>query len=753
MKKFKILISLLLLFVFYCGTTSGREENLSAGISPEADHFVSELMSKMTLEEKVGQMTQVVVDIVSKPRKSEADPLLLDMKKLREAIIKYKVGSILNTGGAANSLESWHNIITTIQDVSTKETRLGIPNLYGIDAIHGVNYTLGATLFPQSIAMAATRNRELVKKEGEITAYEMRASGIAWNFNPVLGMGREPLWPRHWETYGEDVYLTTEMGRQYVIGQQGNDMSAKDKVAACLKHYLGYSVPKNGKDRTPAWIPERMLREIFLPPFAAGVYAGAMTVMVNSSEINGIPVHSDKTILTDILKGELGFRGFIISDWEDIKRLHDRDRVAASPEQAVKMAVMAGIDMSMVPHDYSFYNILIYLVKAGEVPESRIDDAVRRILLVKYLTGLFKNPYPNQSLTAKFACKEFEEVNLQAAREAITLLENKKNTLPLKKDINVLVTGPSANLLSVLNGGWSTTWLGNNESLYPKEKQTILEAVQEKLGKNKVVYVQGCNFDKDINIKKAVEEAKRVDAILLCIGEPTYCETPGNIEDLRLYDTQLTFAEKLYNTGKPVILVLVEGRPRVINQIAAGASAVVTAYLPGMEGGRAIADILFGDVNPSGKLPFTYPRSVNGYTCYDYKPLEQFAENKFNPQWPFGHGLSYTTFEYSHLTLNKHEYKMDEKIRVNVTVKNTGQRTGKETVELYICDLYGSVSRPVKQLKGFKKIQLAPNETKTAAFTLDKKSLSFIGRNNQRITEPGEFKVMIKNLEARFVLK
>ena len=753
MKKFKILISLLLLFVFYCGTTSGREENLSAGISPEADHFVSELMSKMTLEEKVGQMTQVVVDIVSKPRKSEADPLLLDMKKLREAIIKYKVGSILNTGGAANSLESWHNIITTIQDVSTKETRLGIPNLYGIDAIHGVNYTLGATLFPQSIAMAATRNRELVKKEGEITAYEMRASGIAWNFNPVLGMGREPLWPRHWETYGEDVYLTTEMGRQYVIGQQGNDMSAKDKVAACLKHYLGYSVPKNGKDRTPAWIPERMLREIFLPPFAAGVYAGAMTVMVNSSEINGIPVHSDKTILTDILKGELGFRGFIISDWEDIKRLHDRDRVAASPEQAVKMAVMAGIDMSMVPHDYSFYNLLIKLVKAGEVPESRIDDAVRRILLVKYLTGLFKNPYPNQSLTAKFACKEFEEVNLQAAREAITLLENKKNTLPLKKDINVLVTGPSANLLSVLNGGWSTTWLGNNESLYPKEKQTILEAVQEKLGKNKVVYVQGCDFDKDINMKKAVEEAKRVDAILLCIGEPTYCETPGNIEDLRLYDTQLTFAEKLYNTGKPVILVLVEGRPRVINQIAAGASAVVTAYLPGMEGGRAIADILFGDVNPSGKLPFTYPRSVNGYTCYDYKPLEQFAENKFNPQWPFGHGLSYTTFEYSHLTLNKHEYKMDEKIRVNVTVKNTGQRTGKETVELYICDLYGSVSRPVKQLKGFKKIQLAPNETKTVEFTLDKKSLSFIGRNNQRITEPGEFKVMIKNLEARFVLK
>ena len=753
MKKFKILISLLLLFVFYCGTTSGREENLSASISPEADHFVSELMSKMTLEEKVGQMTQVVVDIVSKPRKSEADPLLLDMKKLREAIIKYRVGSILNTGGAANSLESWHNIITTIQDVSTKETRLGIPNLYGIDAIHGVNYTLGATLFPQSIAMAATRNRELVKKEGEITAYEMRASGIAWNFNPVLGMGREPLWPRHWETYGEDVYLTTEMGRQYVIGQQGNDMSAKDKVAACLKHYLGYSVPKNGKDRTPAWIPERMLREIFLPPFAAGVYAGAMTVMVNSSEINGIPVHSDKTILTDILKGELGFRGFIISDWEDIKRLHDRDRVAASPEQAVKMAVMAGIDMSMVPHDYSFYNLLIKLVKAGEVPESRIDDAVRRILLVKYLTGLFKNPYPNQSLTAKFACKEFEEVNLQAAREAITLLENKKNTLPLKKDINVLVTGPSANLLSVLNGGWSTTWLGNNESLYPKEKQTILEAVQEKLGKNKVVYVQGCDFDKDINMKKAVEEAKRVDAILLCIGEPTYCETPGNIEDLRLYETQLAFAEKLYNTGKPVILVLVEGRPRVINQIAAGASAVVTAYLPGMEGGRAIADILFGDVNPSGKLPFTYPRSVNGYTCYDYKPLEQFAENKFNPQWPFGHGLSYTTFEYSHLTLNKHEYKMDEKIRVNVTVKNTGQRTGKETVELYICDLYGSVSRPVKQLKGFKKIQLAPNETKTAAFTLDKKSLSFIGRDNKPITEPGEFKVMIKNLEARFVLK
>ncbi len=601
--------------------------------------------------------------------------------------------------------------------------------------------------------MAAARNRELVKKEAEITAYEMRASGIPWNFNPVLGMGREPLWPRHWETYGEDVYLTTEMGRQYVLGLQGNDMSAKDKAAACLKHYLGYSVPKNGKDRTPAWIPERILREIFLPPFAEGVAAGAMTVMVNSGEINGIPVHSDKTILTGILKGESGFQGFIVSDWEDIKRLHDRDRVAASPEKAVKMAVMAGIDMSMVPHDFSFYDLLLKLVKAGEVPESRIDDAVRRILRVKYLTGLFKNPYPDQSLTAKFACKDFEKVNLDAAREAITLLENKNKTLPLKKDINVLVTGPTANKLSVLNGGWSTTWLGNNESLYPQEKQTILEAVQEKIGKNKVVYVQGCDFDKNINMKKAVEEAKRVDAILLCLGEPTYCETPGNIENLQLDDTQLTFAKTLYNTGKPVILVLVEGRPRVINQIAAGASAIVMAYLPGNEGGRAIADVLFGDVNPGGKLPFTYPRSVNGYTCYDYKPLEQFDVNKFNPQWSFGHGLSYATFEYSNLTLDKQEYLMDEKIRVNVTIKNTGDRTGKETVALYICDLYGSVSRPVKQLKGFEKIQLAPSESKTAAFTLDKKDLSFIGRDNQRITEPGEFKVMIKNLEARFVLK
>jgi beta-glucosidase len=751
MKKSKAFIPLLLP-ISLVGFISCQEKKPPGKINP-ADHFVNQLISKMTLEEKVGQMTQIVVDIVSKPRKSEADPLQLDMDKLREAIIKYKVGSIFNTGGAANSIESWHKIITTIQDISTKETRLGIPNLYGIDAIHGVNYTLGATLFPQSIAMAAARNRELVKKEAEITAYEMRASGIPWNFNPVLGMGREPLWPRYWETYGEDVYLAAEMGRLYILGLQGNDMSAKDRAAACLKHYLGYSVPKNGKDRTPAWIPERMLREIFLPPFAQGVAAGAMTVMVNSGEINGIPVHSDKTILTDILKGELGFQGFIVSDWEDIKRLHKRDRVAASPEQAVKIAVMAGMDMSMVPRDYSFYDLLLKLVKAGEVPESRIDDAVRRILRVKYQTGLFKNPYPDKSLLAKFACKDFEKVNLEAAREAITLLENKNKTLPLKKDIKVLVTGPTANKLSVLNGGWSITWLGNNESLYPKEKHTILEAVQEKLGKNNVVYVQGCDFDKNINMNKAAAEARRVDVILLCLGESTYCETPGNIEDLGLSDTQLTFAKKLYNIGKPVILVLVEGRPRVINRITAGASAIVMAYLPGMEGGRAIADVIFGDVNPGGKLPFTYPRSVNGYTCYDYKPLEQFDVNKFNPQWPFGHGLSYTTFEYSNLTLDKQEYLMDEKIRVNVTIKNTGQRTGKEAVELYICDLYGSVSRPVKQLKRFEKIQLAPNETKNVVFTLDKKDLSFIGRDNQPITEPGEFKVMIKNLEAKFFLK
>ncbi len=714
---------------------------------------IRELISTMTLEEKVGQMTQIALAALSKQPRKESERLVLDTLKLKEAIIKYHIGSILNCGGAANTLEDWHEIITTIQDIATKETRLGIPVIYGIDAIHGANYTIGATLFPQAIAMAATRNTELMKKAGEITALEVRASGIPWNFNPVLGVGREPLWPRFWETFGEDTYLVSQFGKAYIKGLQGNDIGANNKVAACMKHYMGYSVPKNGLDRTPAWIPERMLREIFLPPFEEAVKQGCQTVMINSSEINGIPVHSNKYIIDGILKKELGFKGFAVSDWEDIIRLHTRDKIASTPKEAVRIAVMAGLDMSMVPMDFSFYNYLVELVKEGSVPMSRINDAVYRILRVKYMLGLFDNPYPHKELAKDFASAKSAEINLEAAREAITLLKNKNSSLPLNKLSNVLVTGPTANLLSTLNGGWTITWQGNNESLYPKDKLTILEAVKKKIGNERVSYAEGVDFKGNVNIDTTLALAKNADAVILCLGEHTYTETPGNIHNLELQKEQLELAKKLYKTGKPVILVLTEGRPRIIDEIVDGASAIVMAYLPGMEGGRAIADVLFGDVNPSGKLPFSYPKFLNGNTTYDYKPMENFAPNKVEFQWPFGFGLSYTKFTYSNLKLSSQKIYAHDTLTVSVDVTNTGKLPGKEVVELYLSDLYASVSRPNKQLKRFTKINLQPGETKNVAFKLTNSDLSFIGRNNKRTVEPGKFTVIIKNIKKTFELQ
>jgi beta-glucosidase len=714
---------------------------------------ISKLLSQMTLEEKVGQMTQVTLEVVSDARDPKAITNHINADKLKYAILEKHVGSILNCGGSANTLENWHEIITQIQDVALKNTRLKIPTLYGIDAIHGVTYTRGGTLFPQAISMAATRNRDLIKRAGEITAYEMRASGIPWNFYPVLDMGRQPVWPRFWETFGEDVYLTSEMGRAYIGGHQGTDMGAKDKGAVCLKHYLGYSLPLSGNDRTPAWIPERMLREIFLPPFTEAVKAGAMTVMVNSAEINGIPTHSDHHILTEILKDELGFKGLVVSDWEDIKRLHTRDRVADSPKEAVRMAVMAGMDMSMVPYDFTFYDLLLELAKEGTVPAARIDDAVSRILRVKFMLGLFENAYPDKDLKKKFAAPQFTQGNLEAAREVITLLKNEAGVLPLSKNKKVLVTGPTANLLSVMNGGWTITWQGDDESLYPKDKETVLQAIQKKIGAANVQYEAGCTFDKELNVQAALEKAAQVDAVVLCLGEKTYCETPGNINDLNLDKAQLDFAQKMYATGKPVILLLLEGRPRIINSIVKAAAAIVMGYLPGMEGGPAIADVLFGDVNPSGKLPFSYPKHTAGNTTYDHKPLEDADGNKYDPQFPFGFGLSYTTFAYSDLKLDKSEITGNQSLTARVKIKNTGNRAGKETVELYLTDLFGSVSRPVKQLKGFEKIELQPGEEKEVALVLEPHALSFIGRDNKRITESGEFVVTVGNLTSKFMLK
>jgi beta-glucosidase len=738
-----------LVAVVLAGCSSAEKE--SPMKQARFDSAARQLVAKMTPQEKVGQMTQITLEQFAKS--GQDGYLIVDEEKLRDGIVKHHIGSILNCGGQARTVQNWQEIITKMQDVATKETRLGIPIIYGLDTIHGANYVLGATLFPHNIAMGATGNVALMEKVGEIAALETRAAGIPWNFGPVLDLARQPMWPRVFETFGEDPYLASVMGAAYIHGQQGKDLSSSVKVATCMKHYLGYCHPWSGQDRTPAYIPERQLREWFLKPYQAAVQAGTVTCMVNSSEIDGVPVHSSKYYLTDLLRGELGFQGFVVSDWADIENLYTREMVAKDRREAVKMAVMAGVDMSMVPYDYSFYDTLLQLVQDGEVPMKRIDEAVSRILQVKYMLGLFKNPYPRKDLAATVGAESSRLVNLQAAQEAMTLLKNEGNLLPLAKGRKVLVTGPCANKLSVLNSGWSTTWQGDKEELYPQDKNTILEAVQEKLGKDNVTYVDGVAFDKEIDIAKAVAAAAGVDAIIACIGEPPYCETPGNINDLTMTEPQLKLVKELAATGKPVVLVLVEGRPRVIRTVVDIAKAILMAYLPGLEGGQAVADVLFGDANPSGKLPLTYPKYSAGFTWYDHKTSEEKGGNKYDPQWPFGYGLSYTTFEYRGLRVDASEMTPKDKLAVTVEVTNTGTRPGKETVQLYLSDVVASITPPVKVLKRFQKVELKANEMKVVRFELTWDDLAFIGLDNKPVVEPGEFKAQVGKMSVSFTAR
>lgn len=744
---------ILALAVAFCCVLHVRGQETAGEPTSAIDSKVEKLLRQMTLEEKVGQMTQVTIDVVSRGPDGRQEPHALDPAKLERALLKYHVGSILNVGEMYYTLAHWHEVITAIQDVATKKTRLGIPVLYGIDAVHGANYTKGATLFPQAFALAAGWDTSFARRVGEITALEVRASGIPWNFSPVLDIGRQPLWPRFWETYGEDVMLGSELGVAYSRGMMGSSMSARDKIAPCLKHYAGYSYPLSGKDRTPAWIDERMMREYFLPAFEAAVKSGVPSVMVNSAEINGIPGHANSHLLTEILKGEWNFKGLVVSDWEDIKRLHTRDRVAASPQEAVKMAVMAGVDMSMVPLDFSFYEHLLALAKEGEVPVARIDDAVRRILRVKFQVGLFDAPYPDKSLVPEFASASATAFNREVAREVITLLKNEAGTLPLKKGVRVLVTGPTADLLQVLNGGWTITWQGNREELYPKEKPTFVRAIRAAVGEKNVEYVPGTSFNAPVDIRAAVAAAARADVVVACLGEAPYCETPGNIDDLTLDEAQLRLVEELAASGKPIVVVLAEGRPRLIRRIVGKVQAILMAYLPGMEGGSAIADILFGDAVPCGKLPFSYPRFPNAIVPYDCKVTEVSDGNVYDPEFPFGFGLSYTTFAYSGLELNSDHCTATAPLTVTVTVKNTGSVAGKEIVQLYVSDLYRSVTPPVRQLKGFAKVALAAGESKKVSFTLTAEDLSFIGKENVRVTEKGAFRLAVGSLAREFELR
>jgi len=713
---------------------------------------IDSLLKKMTLEEKIGQMTQITLDHICD--KKGDNKFEVSDKKLAEAVKKYHVGSFLNVAGDPYTVKEWNKIIKKIQSYVLKNERLKIPMIYGIDAIHGANYIVGSTIFPHSIAMAATWNKDLVRKDAEITALEIRAAGIPWNFNPVLGVGRNPVWSRLFETFGEDPYAVSVYGVEYVKGLQGEitEYLAKDRALACMKHYLGYSFPLSGHDRTPAWIPERQLREYFLPPFAEAVKAGCLTVMVNSAHINGIPVHANKYILTDILKKELGFKGFIVTDWADIKNLFKRDHVAKDYKEAVKMAINAGIDMSMVPDDYDFCKYLKELVEEGSVPMERIDDAVRRILYVKMVAGLFENPFFDKKLAKKVGKKEFDEVSLQAAEEAITLLKNEKHILPLKKGSKILVTGPTSNSMARLNGGWSYTWQGDREDLYPEDKFTVYEAIVNTYGKDNVIFSEGCDYDKDINIDETVDKAKDVDVIVACLGEKTYCETVGNIDDLSLPSIQYRLVKELRKLGKPIVGILIEGRPRIIKDIVDDLDAIMMAYLPGNNGGKAIANILSGKVSPSGKLPITYPKYPNDLKCYDvtYSEDREDKLNKYDPQFPFGFGLSYTSFEYSNLKIDKDTLTGTDTLHVYVDIANTGDVIAKEAVLLYLSDEVASIIPSKRRLKGFEKIELKPGEKKRVSFSITKDKLSFIGLDLEPVVEEGFFKITVGNLTKRF---
>lgn len=765
--KFHYKVFTLFLLAFSTQFLAKAQTNPS---SIRTDAKVKELLAKMTLAEKVGQMAQITLDVITKgpDRFTSDEPIVLDPQAMKKAFSDYKIGSVLNTANnRARTPETWFRIISEIQNVG--KGRLNIPIIYGIDAIHGATYTAGATMFPQQIGQAATRNRELLKKGAEITAYETRASSIPWNFSPVLDLGPDPRFPRIWETYGEDPYLTAQLGVQVIKGLEGesNNVSNPYHVASCLKHFLGYQVAASGKDRTPAFISDQALREYHLPAFKQAIAAGSKSIMINSGIINGMPVHANYNILTKLLRTELGFKGLVVSDWGDIENLYQRDKIARSNKEAVMMAVNAGIDMSMIAYQYEpFCDDLIALVKEGKVKQQRIDEAVSRILKLKIELGLFENPVTDYKNYPKFGSKEFEQAAFQTAAESITLLKNSNNILPLKKDVKILVTGPNANSMRTLNGGWTYSWQGEKVEEFASKYNTIVEALQNKIGASNVNFIPGVSYKMDgkyfeeneDQMQSALLAAKDVDAIILCLGENSYTETPGNLSDLYLSEMQTAYAKSIAAIGKPVILVLNEGRPRLISKFEGLMPAIVQTYLPGNFGADALADILFGDINPSGKLPYNYPKFPNSLVSYNHKPSESRSvvvgvynyDADYNPQYEFGFGLSYTTFKYSNLKTSATKITANDVLTVSVDVTNAGEREGKEVVDLYLSDLYASSTPDVRRLKGFEKINLKPGETKTVSFKLSKAELSFINSESKSVVEPGDFEINIANLKAKF---
>lgn len=724
---------------------------------------IETLLKKMTLDEKVGQMCELTIDLLQNRKADPAKGFQMDEALLDTIIRKYKVGSILNVpNGVAQSTAKWQEIIKRIQEKSMKE--IGIPCIYGVDQIHGTTYTLDGTFFPQGVNMAATFNRALTREGARISAYETKAGSIPWIYAPVTDLGRDPRWPRHWENYGEDCYVNAEMGREAIFGFQGEDPNriGANSVAACMKHYMGYGVPVSGKDRTPSSVTEQDMREKHFAPYLEMVKAGALSVMINSAMNNGLPFHANYELLTQWLKQDLNWDGMIVTDWADIDNLYKRDHIAQDKKGAIKLAINAGIDMSMDPYSWTFCSLLKELVQEGEVPMSRIDDAVRRVLRLKYRLGLFEKPYYDLKDYPLFGGKEHAAAALQAAEESLVLLKNADGILPLANGKKILVTGPNANSMRTLNGGWSYSWQGDKADECAGAYNTILESFANKFGSENIIYEAGVTYKAGGNwyeentpeIEKAVAAAANADYILACIGENSYCETPGNLTDLNLSENQLDLVKALSKTGKPIILILNEGRPRLIASIEPLAKAVVNIMLPGNYGGDALANLLAGDANFSGKMPYTYPKEINSLITYDYKPCEHIGkqmEGAYNydaqvsVQWAFGYGLSYTTFEYSNLKVNQPNFNANNELVFTVDVKNTGNRVGKESVLLFSSDLVASLTPDNRRLRAFEKVELKPGETKTVTLKVKASDLAFVGYDGKWILEKGDFRIQAGN--------
>jgi beta-glucosidase len=709
---------------------------------------VQQLLSKMTLQEKASQMVNIgLPSILTGDYWSERDSAVFAPKKFRKFITKYAVGSIHNTPGYLIGSKEWYRIVKEIQDSAIHKTRLGIPLLYGIDNIHGANYVKESVLFPHQIALAATWNRDLSKINGEITAYESRAASLPWNFNPNIDIAMNPLWGRIAESFGEDPYLVSEMGAAYIRGSQGESLEDPKISAVCLKHYIGYGAGRNGKDRANALIPENSLRQYYLPPFEQAIKEGAASVMISSNAVNGIPCHINKYYITDILKGEFEFKGVVISDFSDVHFLTEAHEITEDKREATKLAVNAGLDVLMNPYEIDVVDYIVEMVETNEITMERVDDAVTRVLRLKFQLNLFEKPYNNPDDFPELGGEKHIEQNYLTASEAITLLKNNKNILPLKKDKKILVTGYAANSMNVLNGAWSRTFLGQDTVYNDPAKLTIFNAIEKEVGKENVEYAQGTAYTEDINTKEVVSKAKNADYIVVCIGEIPATEKPSDINELQVPEAQQELIKKLAVYNKPIILVMVQGRPRIIRDIEPLSDAIVMAYVPGQEGGRAISDVLFGHINPSGKLPYTYPLYSGNALTYYHKKADirdiTWAYDGFYSQYEFGYGLSYTSFKYSNVILDKEILNGNETLNVSVTIKNTGKREGKDVVQLYIKDLWASVAPDSKRLIGFEKISLKPNESKTITFEIERADLKFIGIENKWVVEEGEFEIQV----------